>query len=261
MSQEERRKTVKEVVKFPIGTPVEVTLQFEEGKRVEGRYGDQVMYSLADNRVMYVPLYVEQRFQELAIGAGEPLLLCKKVVKEGNRNRTEWSVKRAPQPLASANGISAVDSFVADATLDLQPVGRTSDEEIVVPDAHHTVALVRVEGNTSEEEQPIANSTAPMAQELALQTNSQHQRQDSAEGTTTEIGLASPVAPKDSVFLPAMSMEVALARRAAIVEFTRRIMVRDQDFGEIPGTNKPTLLSREPRSCATSSAWSRSSRP
>jgi len=54
--------------------------------------------------------------------------------------------------------------------------------------------------------------------------------------------LASPPSTKDSVFLPAMSMEVALARRAAIVEFTRRIMVRDQDFGEIPGTSKPTLL-------------------
>jgi hypothetical protein len=54
--------------------------------------------------------------------------------------------------------------------------------------------------------------------------------------------LASALSTKDSVFLPAMSMEVALARRAAIVEFTRRIMVRDQDFGEIPGTNKPTLL-------------------
>jgi hypothetical protein len=39
-----------------------------------------------------------------------------------------------------------------------------------------------------------------------------------------------------------MSMEVALARRSAIVEFTRRIMVKDQDFGEIPGTHKPTLL-------------------
>jgi hypothetical protein len=57
-----------EVVKFPINTPVEVTLQFEAGKRVEGRYGDQVMYSLLDNRVMYVPPYVEQRFQELATG-------------------------------------------------------------------------------------------------------------------------------------------------------------------------------------------------
>ena len=86
-----------EVVKFPINTPVEVTLQSEAGKRVEGRYGEQVMYSLLDNRVMYVPPYVEQRFQELAIGAGEPLLLCKQQVKDGNRNRIEWSVKRAPQ--------------------------------------------------------------------------------------------------------------------------------------------------------------------
>ena len=73
-----------EVVKFLINTPVEVTLQDEAGKRVEGRYGDQVMYSLLDNRVMYVPPYVEQRFQELAIGAGEPLLLCKQQVKDSN---------------------------------------------------------------------------------------------------------------------------------------------------------------------------------
>jgi hypothetical protein len=82
-----------------------------------------------------------------------------------------------------------------------------------------------------------------MAQELASHTNRQHQRQDSA---TTEIVLASArpveISTQDRVFLPAMSMEVALARRAAIVEFTRRLMVKDQDFGEIPGTHKPTLL-------------------
>ena len=62
-----------------------------------GRYGEQVRYSLTDDRIMYVPLYVEQRFRELAIGAGEPLLLCKQQVKNGDRNRTEWSVKRAPE--------------------------------------------------------------------------------------------------------------------------------------------------------------------
>jgi hypothetical protein len=85
-----------------------------------------------------------------------------------------------------------------------------------------------------------------VAQELAHDSNNQHQRQDSAPGTGTEIVLASPrpveFSTKDSVFLPAMSLQVALARRSAIVEFTRRIMVKDQDFGEIPGTNKPTLL-------------------
>src|SRR5437879_2525071 len=114
---------MQEVVKFEINTPVEVTLQVEEGKRVEGRYGDQVMYSLLDNRVMYVPPYVEQRFQELAIGAGEPLLLCKQKVKDGDRNRTEWSVRRAPQqPQAPANGTSADDS-VAVTMPALHPAG------------------------------------------------------------------------------------------------------------------------------------------
>ena len=66
------------------------------------------------------------------------------------------------------------------------------------------------------------------------------------DGPSTQIVLASAhpvdISTKESVYLPAMSLEIALARRAAIVEFTRRIMVRDQDFGEIPGTNKPTLL-------------------
>ena len=114
-----------EIVKFPINTPVEVALQDEAGKWVEGSYGDQVMYSLLDNRVMYVPPYVERRFQELAIGAGEPLLLCKREVKEGNRNRTEWSVKRAPQQLSTpANGTAAGDSVGPVPTLGLQPVGR-----------------------------------------------------------------------------------------------------------------------------------------
>jgi hypothetical protein len=102
---------MKEIVRFPINTPVEVALRFEGGKRVEGRYGDQVMYSLLDNRIMYVPPFVEQRLQELAIGAGEPLLLCKRELKDGNRKWIEWSVQRAPQqPLPSPNVTVAAET-------------------------------------------------------------------------------------------------------------------------------------------------------
>src|ERR1022692_5274713 len=91
---------MREVVKFPINTPVEVALQDEAGQPVEGRYGYQVMYSLLGNRVMYVPPYVEQRFQELAIGVGESLVLCKQQAKDSKR--TEWSVKkRAPTTAAN----------------------------------------------------------------------------------------------------------------------------------------------------------------
>jgi hypothetical protein len=95
---------MKEVLRFVIDSPVEVALRFETGKHVAGRYGDQVMYSLLDNRVMYVPPYVEQRIRELAIAAGEPLLLCKQGKTDGNRRWVEWSVRRAPQqPLPSPN--------------------------------------------------------------------------------------------------------------------------------------------------------------
>jgi hypothetical protein len=47
---------------------------------------------------------------------------------------------------------------------------------------------------------------------------------------------------RESSFMPAMSIEAALARHAAMVEFTRRIMVRNQDFGDIQGAHKPALL-------------------
>lgn len=94
------------------------------------------------------------------------------------------------------------------------------------------------------EEQPGCNPTAPMAQESGS-TNNQHQPKDNAEPVGVEVIIAPaqglPETPR-SAFLPAMTLEIALARRAAIVEFGKRLMVRDQDFGEISGTAKPTLL-------------------
>src|SRR5450631_2856557 len=247
-----------EIVRFENNTPVEVTLQYEAGKRVEGRYGEQVMYSLLDNRIMYVPPYVEQRFRELAIGAGEPLLLCKQQTKDGNRNRTQWSVKRAPTQTTPANEIAAVDYAESDtAPVSQSAQGTDRSNGDAGSGVHLPVAVVSngggqnggkggkalMNGVFKQEEQPSANSTAPMARESAS-TNSRHQRQDIVKRPEIVLAAAHPaeLSAKDSMYLPAMSMEVALARRSAIVEFTRRIMVKDQDFGEIPGTHKPILL-------------------
>ena len=60
-----------------------------------------------------------------------------------------------------------------------------------------------------------------------------------------EIVQAKPqeVAVQSSDFMPVMSLDVAVQRRQMLVEFASRIMVKDQDFGVIPGTgSKPTLL-------------------
>lgn len=52
------------------------------------------------------------------------------------------------------------------------------------------------------------------------------------------------LARRDSTMLmPAMTMNDAVGRRNALVEFTKTIMEKDRDFGVIPGTGtKPTLL-------------------
>lgn len=42
--------------------------------------------------------------------------------------------------------------------------------------------------------------------------------------------------------MPVMSMEAALKRRNALVEFVKKMMVENIDYGTIPGTDKPTLL-------------------
>ncbi len=44
------------------------------------------------------------------------------------------------------------------------------------------------------------------------------------------------------LFMPAFELTEAKARRDQLVAFVRDIMIKDTDFGVIPGTDKPTLL-------------------
>jgi hypothetical protein len=87
-----------------------VALRWEDGKQVEGRYGQQVMYTLADQRVMYVPPIVAQQIRELGIRQGEPFVICKAEIRKGERRWIEWQVRPVDspqQPLASGNGTAA----------------------------------------------------------------------------------------------------------------------------------------------------------
>ena len=52
------------------------------------------MYTLADERVMYVPPVVRTKLVELGIQPGEPFTICKAERKEGNRRFIEWQVNK-----------------------------------------------------------------------------------------------------------------------------------------------------------------------
>ena len=79
-------------VQFQTNVPVEVALKYNDGKEVNGQYGDQVLYTLTDGRVMYVPPIVKRRIDELGIGRGELFTLTKAEKKNGTRRTIEWMV-------------------------------------------------------------------------------------------------------------------------------------------------------------------------
>jgi len=64
------------------------------GKDIQGRYDNRVMYTLADDRVMYVAPIVASRISELGIRSGELFHICKHVKKQGTQRLIEWQVKR-----------------------------------------------------------------------------------------------------------------------------------------------------------------------
>ena len=97
-------------VQFQTNIPIEIALKYGDGKEVSGQYGDQVMYTLTDDRVMYVPPIVKRRIEELGIGRGELFTLTKAEKKNGTRRTIEWLVavgereERATQNTQELNG-------------------------------------------------------------------------------------------------------------------------------------------------------------
>lgn len=101
------------ILRFNTNAPVEVALRYDDGKRVEGRYGEQILYALEGDRVMYVPPVVAKQINELGIRAREIFEICKAELREENKRWIEWRVRRIEQPrqpVSLGNGSEAAAS-------------------------------------------------------------------------------------------------------------------------------------------------------
>ena len=67
---------MKEKIVFQTNVLLTAALAYPDAMKVEGRYGDQVMYSLIDERVMYVPPIVRDKLVELGIRQIDPFSIC-----------------------------------------------------------------------------------------------------------------------------------------------------------------------------------------
>jgi len=82
------------ILRFQPDVPTQVTLQSSQGIVVEGRYGNRMMFSLVDGRVMYVPPIVATKIEAEGIAAGERFELCKAHIKNGHGRSVEWALRR-----------------------------------------------------------------------------------------------------------------------------------------------------------------------
>jgi len=88
---------VRETVEFSPNVPVLVALAYKEGKIVEGRFGQRVMFTLTDGRVMFLDLDIAQKINELEPKPRQPFFVRKECSgKKGDL--AHWRVWMSPDP-------------------------------------------------------------------------------------------------------------------------------------------------------------------
>src|ERR1051326_4963937 len=92
----ERVEQPREIIEFKPNQPVQVALKYPTGKTVPGIRGERVMFSLTDNRVMFLDLGPAQRINELKVKPGEPFFVTLHWSGK-KKDRKEWTASLAPE--------------------------------------------------------------------------------------------------------------------------------------------------------------------
>jgi hypothetical protein len=86
----------REKVTFPPNEPVTVTLQYPAGKIISGNFGEQVMWGLADGRVMFLDLAVAQKINHLDPQQGESFVIARRWNGQKG-SKVVWDVWLSPE--------------------------------------------------------------------------------------------------------------------------------------------------------------------
>src|SRR5438309_677202 len=88
----------RDVVKFAPNVPVEVALKFAiPGKVISTQNGERVMYTLADDRVMFLDIPVATKVDQLGVNVREKFFVCRP--KDGQN--AQWAVWLSPDTEAA----------------------------------------------------------------------------------------------------------------------------------------------------------------
>jgi hypothetical protein len=82
------------ILKLEPNVPTELALQYPTGLNVAGQFGPQVLFTLTNNRRLYVPEAVGREIAALTLAPGQPFIITK--TQERGQKRFGWTVERKP---------------------------------------------------------------------------------------------------------------------------------------------------------------------
>lgn len=94
------------LIRFEFNVPVRCALKYAEGKPIEGRYGESLLFSTTDGRRFFVPAAVGEQITALGVRPGEPISITKVESKLGRKRVISYEIERAagaaPSPAPAA---------------------------------------------------------------------------------------------------------------------------------------------------------------
>jgi len=99
-----------DVLKLQTNVPEMISLAFSDGMPIASKFGgDQIMFTLEDERRWFVAPFVANKIKAAGIGAGEPFVVCKRERTEGNRRMVEYEIEKGATVTAVApSGVAVV---------------------------------------------------------------------------------------------------------------------------------------------------------
>jgi hypothetical protein len=83
----------RDVVDFPPNAPVTVALKYSQGRTISGQYGERVMFTLTDGRVMFLAPEVAGRIESLGINVRESFTITRGSTGQNSAPAT-WDIAR-----------------------------------------------------------------------------------------------------------------------------------------------------------------------
>lgn len=108
-------QALREILDIAPNEPVEIALKYPTGKFVNGRNGERVMFTLADDRVMFLDKGPAQKINALGVKPREPFFVCVKWSgKRGDpKELVAWLSPEAEKTRALGDARAAGDSWTS----------------------------------------------------------------------------------------------------------------------------------------------------